>query len=282
MVDPLSFIPKIEGFAPLPSAAADSFMAMQGGHMALYFGAYYKFATRFVDSQTNEDFNKMKADPKLLSAALRPHYDEITNQFHHHIKETSPHIQREVLTKAYELEILKIHQNVKLLKELPSAYWDAIFNASARLQSSEQNPVANPPDSSSGISNKFPNQPRPGAPPPSNQVPSLKKPSPKTPNPFTPIGINPKAPPPPKDRRGVNNAPKIKQLQDFIKSAHKTLNDWFAKLRIEVTKQQKLNKSRSAAADRLAQNRVVAAINAHISALQKAIQKAQLEISKLQ
>jgi len=122
------FIPKVEGFAPLPSAVADSFMAMQGGHMAIYFGGYYKFATRLVDSQDNTTFNKMKANPKLVTELLKPHYDEITRQFHEHVAQSADIIQALVITKAYDLEILKIHQNVKLILSLPKAYYDAIIS----------------------------------------------------------------------------------------------------------------------------------------------------------
>ncbi len=78
-------IPKIEGFAPLPSATADAFMSMQGGHMALYFGALYKFGTRFVDSMPNEEFNRMKADPTLLIKQLEPTNKAITQAFIDHV-----------------------------------------------------------------------------------------------------------------------------------------------------------------------------------------------------
>jgi len=126
-------IPKIEGFAPLPSAAADAFMSMQGGHMALYFGAMYKFGTRFVDSLDNETYNSYKLKPALLIAALKPMNDAITDAFMTRLNTDIDPIQNRVLDKAYDLEILKIHQNVKLLKELPSAYWEAIWSTNQKI-----------------------------------------------------------------------------------------------------------------------------------------------------
>ncbi len=126
-------IPKIEGFAPLPSATADAFMPMQGGHMALNFGAFYTFGTRSVDSQDNASFNAMKENPQLLISKLEPHYKAITTAFEKHVNESIDKTQNTVLDKAYDLEILKIHQNVKLLKELPSAYWEAIFSTRDKI-----------------------------------------------------------------------------------------------------------------------------------------------------
>ncbi len=116
-------LPSIQGFAPLPSAVADSFMAMQGGHMAIYFGGYYKFATRLVDSRTNEEFNAMVKNPEMLTLLLKPHYDEITKQFHIHAKETAPAIQQTVIEKAFDLELKKLEFNFKLITQIPKEYF---------------------------------------------------------------------------------------------------------------------------------------------------------------
>lgn len=175
-------IPKIEGFAPLPSAAADSFMAMQGGHMALYFGAFYKFATRLMDSQSNETFNALANDPKKLMNFLDPYSKAITEQFITRLKEETDTIQRLVLDKAYDMEILKIHQTVKLLKELPSAYWNAIFEVNKKI------------DEADGTT-----------PPPKEEPPK----EPKKPPVVTPPKGSPKKPPATKSQK-----PKLKNFSD--------------------------------------------------------------------
>jgi len=127
------FIPKIEGFAPLPSASADAFMSMQGGHMALYFGAYYTIGKRSMARLTNEEFNLAMEEPDKFTDILAPHQKAITQAFEKHLNEDIDRIQNLVLEKAFDIEILKIHQNVKLLKELPQAYWDAIFAVTDKL-----------------------------------------------------------------------------------------------------------------------------------------------------
>lgn len=127
-------IPKIEGFAPLPSATADAFMAMQGGHMALYFGAEYTIGKRLIASMSNEEFNKSVSNPQMFINKIEPHYRVITGAFEQHINTDIDRIQNLVLEKAFDLEILKIHQNVKLLKELPSAYWEAIWSTGDKVQ----------------------------------------------------------------------------------------------------------------------------------------------------
>ncbi len=126
-------IPKIEGFAPLPSASADAFMSMQGGHMALYFGAYYTIGKRSIAKMTNEEFNLALEEPTKFTEILQPHTQEINNVFENYLANTVDKIQALVLEKAFDLEILKIHQNVKLLKELPSAYWEAIFSTNKKI-----------------------------------------------------------------------------------------------------------------------------------------------------
>lgn len=126
-------IPKIEGFAPLPSASADAFMSMQGGHMALYFGAYYTIGKRSMAKLTNEEFNLAMEEPSRFTNILEPHTNEITNAFEKYLSTHVDRIQEKVLDKAYDLEILKIHQNVKLLKELPATYWEALTSALGQL-----------------------------------------------------------------------------------------------------------------------------------------------------
>ncbi len=166
-------IPKIEGFAPLPNASADAFMAMQGGHMALYFGAMYQFGKRIVSSQTNESFNAIAKNPKLLTQMLDPHYKEITNAFENHANSQFERVQTLVMEKAYQIEILKVHQNVKLLKELPSAYWQAIFETEKTISNIDSGikppstvpPVVTPPKS----------QPRGKTIPKSSPVPGVPK-----------------------------------------------------------------------------------------------------------
>jgi len=111
-------------------------MVLQGGDMALNFGAYYKFGTRFVDSQSNDDFNAMKKNPTILTNLLAPHREELFKAFQETIAKNSDPMQRLVMTKAYDLEILKIEQNVKLLLALPQAYYDAIFQVNQKIQTS--------------------------------------------------------------------------------------------------------------------------------------------------
>lgn len=130
-------IPKIEGFAPLPSASADAFMSMQGGHMALYFGAEYTIGKRLIASMSNEDFNKAVVDPRLFINRIDPHYKQITAVFERYLDENVDRIQKAVMNRAYDVEIYKIEQNVKLLLNLPQAYWDALFQTNEKINQSE-------------------------------------------------------------------------------------------------------------------------------------------------
>ena len=130
MVNPVALLgvmPKIEGFSPLPSESADAFMSLQGGHMALYFGAEYTIGKRLISSMSNEDFNKAVTNPQIFINRIEVQYEAITKQFQKHIEDHHAEIQKIVLDKAYELEVLKAHLNVKLLKELPKEYFDAFF-----------------------------------------------------------------------------------------------------------------------------------------------------------
>lgn len=133
-------IPKIEGFAPLPNAAADAFMAMQGGHMALLFGAEYTIGKRLIASMSNEEFNSAKDNPQQFTDKLKPHYEKITQMFESELATNFSRIQELVLDKAFDIEILKVHQNVKLLKELPSAYWEAIFSTVEKIEGTQSSP----------------------------------------------------------------------------------------------------------------------------------------------
>ena len=135
MVSPLaslgaaaSVVPTIQGFAPLPFAAANEFMALQGGHMALYFGAYYKFATRLIDSQSNENFNALAADPNKLTATLDPFAKKLHEDFLRNLESRSQQIQEKILDQAHELEIRKVEYNVRLLKEIPMEWIRELFN----------------------------------------------------------------------------------------------------------------------------------------------------------
>ncbi len=128
------FIPKIEGFAPLPSASADAFMSMQGGHMALYFGAEYTIGKRLIASMSNDEFNFAVKNPLLFIAKIDVHYREITKVFEKYLDEHVDRIQQKVLEKAFEVEKLKVMQNVKLIKELPAVYWEAIWSVNNTLE----------------------------------------------------------------------------------------------------------------------------------------------------
>ncbi len=115
-------------------------MAMQGGHMGMSFMAYGKIGERIISAMKNEPFNAAVKNPKLFTALLEPHYDEITNVFEGHLQKHYAKIQQLVMEKAYDIEILKIHQNVKLLKELPSAYWEAIWATNDKINQTTSNP----------------------------------------------------------------------------------------------------------------------------------------------
>ena len=155
MPNPLALMgamPTIDGFAPLPSATADAFMSMQGGHMALYFGSYFAFSKRLVAAQSNEQFNEMVDNPELLPNMLKPHEDAIVKAFKNHVSKHSKEIQQIVMERAYDLEILKANLNYKLLLDLPKEYFTLLGESIAktvdptfqRVNNAPYNPAEDP------------------------------------------------------------------------------------------------------------------------------------------
>ncbi len=133
-------LPSVEGFAPLPSHTAEAFMVLQGGQMALDFGAQYTIGKRIMAALSNEKFNEGVKDPHVFTEILKPHHQEMTKRFIESVKNDTPVIQKLVMEKAYDLEMLKIEQNVKLILAMPAAYFDAIHYGMNRLEGREDDP----------------------------------------------------------------------------------------------------------------------------------------------
>jgi hypothetical protein len=126
MVNPVAMLgalPSIGGFAPLPFAAANSFMAMQGGNMAVKFGGYYKLSGRIVDEMTPKEIKHARDNPKwFYDNYLKPQSDFIVTEFKKEIEQHSQIIQEMILQQSHQLELKKVEYNIRLLKELPKEY----------------------------------------------------------------------------------------------------------------------------------------------------------------
>jgi hypothetical protein len=121
-VSALGVLPSIQGFQPLPFAAANEFMSLQGGNMALYFGAYFQIGKRYVSSLSNEAFNRMMAQPKEMIDLLQPQSDALVQNFIDQLDKRAQEIQTIILDHAHELELKKVEYNVDLLTKIPVEY----------------------------------------------------------------------------------------------------------------------------------------------------------------
>lgn len=91
-------------------------MSLQGGNMALYFGAYFTFGKRVMSALDNDHFNAMVKDPELVIKYLQPHSDAIFENFHKQIDKRAERIQNVILKESYRLEEKKLDLNILLFK----------------------------------------------------------------------------------------------------------------------------------------------------------------------
>lgn len=139
-------IPRLEGFAPLPSSAAKAFMVGQSTEMMLTAGAAWAWGQRLVKALSNEAFNELngrklvdiKGAPitdQLIQESVKdglwkliePQLKSLQAKFVEEIQKSGS-LQDEIMKKAFEIEMKKVEYNYKLFKEIPKEYWEMITN----------------------------------------------------------------------------------------------------------------------------------------------------------
>lgn len=110
-VDPTAFIPKIEGFQPIPNAVMIPFMATQSAALAYAFGINYEMGKRTIKSMSNEKFNSLT--PEDISN-MSAHQTSI--QIQSFAKELPQTLQAQelIFEKYVQIEKLKVVKNVEL------------------------------------------------------------------------------------------------------------------------------------------------------------------------
>ena len=119
-------IPGIQGFSPLPSEIGNEFMTLQTANLAIAFGFLNQVGGRLSGSLTNEEVDAIKKDPMKIQEFLKPFFDSNYNFFKKQAEEHWVDIQKHILDKAHDLELLKVEYNIRLLKELPPEYLEAL------------------------------------------------------------------------------------------------------------------------------------------------------------
>ncbi len=125
MAGPFDFIPKIEGFNPIPVGIMIPFMKAQTAWM-MYAGGYnWQFGKRSVDSMSNEVFNARSADYSLVIADQHKVFGEIVSAMNREITEISV-VQKDLVDKMVELERMKIEVLPELIGQIPPAFFSGL------------------------------------------------------------------------------------------------------------------------------------------------------------
>ncbi len=125
MAGPLDFIPKIEGFNPIPVGIMISFMKAQTAWM-MYAGGYnWQFGKRTVDSMSNEEFNKRKDNYELVIIDQHRIFKLMVSAMEREIREIS-HVQKDLIDKMVDLEREKIKVLPELIAQIPTSFFEGL------------------------------------------------------------------------------------------------------------------------------------------------------------
>ncbi len=110
----LGFLPKLEGFSPMPLGIMAPFMAYQSAALAYSFGLNYEYGKRKIKSMSNEQFNELT--PIKLNEITSIHHDALLEGFINEVPKTQP-IQKLIIDQMVILERLKIEIMPELIAQ---------------------------------------------------------------------------------------------------------------------------------------------------------------------
>jgi hypothetical protein len=122
-----------DGFQPFPIGIMPPFLEYQNAVTARSFFMSGAISKRMVKALSNEQFNKEFKNNFQDLRAWQEQQNRLDREMFYRSLEAANEVQKKIIDEGIKVELAKIDGKIRLWKEMPSAYWDAIANNATKL-----------------------------------------------------------------------------------------------------------------------------------------------------